>query len=85
MPKFLRPSAGVLLEIRANEGETVEVGSVVGVVGAEGSSISRQSSRCNQPQAVEETAEATSADVPSSRNCKSNLLQTSNSQSQVRS
>ncbi|MDQ3087523.1 MAG: hypothetical protein M3Q78_02900, partial [Acidobacteriota bacterium] len=27
------PSGGVLLEIRANEGETVEVGSVVGVIG----------------------------------------------------
>ena len=30
------PSAGVLLEIRANEGETVEVNSVVGVLGEEG-------------------------------------------------
>ena len=32
------PSAGILLEIRANEGETVEVNSVVGVLGAEGES-----------------------------------------------
>ena len=31
------PVAGTLLEIRTNEGETVEVGSIVGVVGAEGS------------------------------------------------
>jgi 2-oxoglutarate dehydrogenase E2 component (dihydrolipoamide succinyltransferase) len=30
------PVAGTLLEIRVNEGETVEVGSVVGLVGAEG-------------------------------------------------
>ncbi|MBK8146946.1 MAG: 2-oxoglutarate dehydrogenase, E2 component, dihydrolipoamide succinyltransferase [Acidobacteria bacterium] len=30
------PSAGVLLEIRAQEGETVEVGTVVAVIGAEG-------------------------------------------------
>ena len=30
------PAAGTLLEIRVNEGETVEVGSVVAVVGAEG-------------------------------------------------
>ena len=32
------PAAGTLLEIRVNEGETVEVGSVVALVGAEGSS-----------------------------------------------
>ncbi len=32
------PGAGVLLEIRADEGETVEVGSVVGVIGEEGES-----------------------------------------------
>ena len=32
------PGAGVLLEIRANEGETVEVGSVVAVIGEEGES-----------------------------------------------
>lgn len=34
------PAAGVLLEIRANEGETVEVGSVVALVGAKGASTS---------------------------------------------
>ncbi len=33
------PVAGTLLEIRTNEGETVEVGSVVGLVGAEGASL----------------------------------------------
>jgi pyruvate dehydrogenase E2 component (dihydrolipoamide acetyltransferase) len=65
------PSAGILLEIRANEGETVEVGSIVGLVGAEGSSTvgtsqtAENSQTVAQPQAVEETAEATSADVPS--------------------
>ena len=32
------PGAGVLLEIKAAEGETVEVGSVVGVIGEEGES-----------------------------------------------
>lgn len=32
------PSAGTLLEIRVNEGETVEVGSVLALVGAEGAS-----------------------------------------------
>ncbi len=32
------PAAGTLLEIRTNEGETVEVGSVVALVGAEGAS-----------------------------------------------
>ena len=30
------PGAGTLLEIRANEGETVEVGTIVAVIGAEG-------------------------------------------------
>jgi 2-oxoglutarate dehydrogenase E2 component (dihydrolipoamide succinyltransferase) len=30
------PSAGVLLEIRANEGETVEVGTAVGILGEAG-------------------------------------------------
>jgi 2-oxoglutarate dehydrogenase E2 component (dihydrolipoamide succinyltransferase) len=38
------PVAGILLEIRAEEGDTVEVDSIVGVVGAEGSSVSSQQS-----------------------------------------
>jgi len=67
------PSAGTLLEIRVNEGETVEVGAIVALVGAEGSqsigsqpsAIGSQTSPVAQKQAVEETAEATSADVPS--------------------
>ena len=36
MPKFPAPGAGVLLEIRVQEGETVEVGTVVAVIGEEG-------------------------------------------------
>ena len=34
------PSAGILLEIRAREGETVEVNSVVGILGEESSASS---------------------------------------------
>ena len=45
------PSAGVLLEIRANEGETVEVNSVVGVLGEEGET----SAGNGQPAASSET------------------------------
>jgi 2-oxoglutarate dehydrogenase E2 component (dihydrolipoamide succinyltransferase) len=60
------PSAGILLEIRVNEGETVEVGSTVAVVGAEGSSpVQSQTSTSGQQKAVEATAEATGADVAS--------------------
>ena len=45
------PGVGILLEIRANEGETVEVGSVVGVIG-ETSEESRVESRESE---IEET------------------------------
>ena len=63
------PSAGILLEIRANEGETVEVGSVVGVVGAEGASsagssqsaVGSQTSAVAEQKVVEQTAVATGA------------------------
>lgn len=51
------PAAGILLEIRANEGETVEVGSVVALVGAKGASVKAESS---QP-AVEQKAVAASS------------------------
>jgi 2-oxoglutarate dehydrogenase E2 component (dihydrolipoamide succinyltransferase) len=47
------PSAGVLLEIRANEGDTVEVNSVVGVLGEEG-----ESSISSQPPAVSNETKA---------------------------
>jgi len=48
------PSGGILLEIRANEGETVEVNSVVGVLGAEGETSAgvQQSGNGNQQSAV---------------------------------
>ena len=67
------PSAGTLLEIRVGEGETVEVGAIVALVGAKGSQTvggqqsanGSQTSSVAQKQAVEETAEATGADVPS--------------------
>ncbi|CAN5287642.1 2-oxoglutarate dehydrogenase, E2 component, dihydrolipoamide succinyltransferase [soil metagenome] len=61
------PSAGILLEIRTQEGETVEVGSIVGLVGAEGASpVSSQQSAASsqfaaQPPAVQETAETVSS------------------------
>ncbi len=45
------PAAGILLEIRANEGETVEVGSVVALVGAEGSSAAPSSAK-HAPEVV---------------------------------
>ena len=63
------PLAGILLEIKVQEGETVEVGAVVGLVGAEGASAVQspeskaQSPTVAQLPAVEETAEATGADV----------------------
>ncbi len=75
------PQAGVLLEIRAEEGETVEVDSVVAILGAEGETASSQQSTVSSQEtvqaetaketetveetAVEATAEATSADVSS--------------------
>jgi 2-oxoglutarate dehydrogenase E2 component (dihydrolipoamide succinyltransferase) len=48
------PAAGTLLEIRANEGETVEVGSVVALVGAEGASTVRSPETGVQSQPVVE-------------------------------
>jgi 2-oxoglutarate dehydrogenase E2 component (dihydrolipoamide succinyltransferase) len=56
------PSAGTLLEIRAQEGETVEVGSIVALVGAEGA-VGSQTSGAAQTQAVAATAQATGADA----------------------
>ena len=61
------PVAGILLEIRTNEGETVEVGAVVGLVGAEGavsasnSKAQSQTSTAGQTQAEQQTAQATNA------------------------
>lgn len=53
------PAAGVLLEIRANEGETVEVGSVVAVVGVKGASAPSAAAPAVQP-----TVEAPKAEEP---------------------
>ncbi len=59
------PEAGVLLEIRAEEGDTVEVDSVVAVLGAEGETVSSQQSAVNSEQQTataqdeEETSEPT--------------------------
>ncbi|CAN5600167.1 2-oxoglutarate dehydrogenase, E2 component, dihydrolipoamide succinyltransferase [soil metagenome] len=69
------PIAGTLLEIRTKEGETVEVGSVVGLVGAEGASlvqnptsnVQSQTSAAGQNQAEQATAQATSADISASK------------------
>ncbi len=51
------PTAGKLLEIRVQEGETVEVGAIVGLVGSsissQQSAVSNQQSAVEAPQAVE--------------------------------
>lgn len=53
------PSAGKLLEIRVQEGETVEVGSVVALVGAEGgASVSAPKTEPSQPAAEQKAAAA---------------------------
>lgn len=72
------PSAGKLLEIRAQEGETVEVGSVVALVGAEGASAvssaatqpASQTSPIAEAKAVDATAQATGADISSVESAK---------------
>ncbi|MCY7376377.1 MAG: 2-oxoglutarate dehydrogenase, E2 component, dihydrolipoamide succinyltransferase, partial [Pyrinomonadaceae bacterium] len=82
------PSAGTLLEIRVQEGETVEVGSIVGLVGSSvggqqsavgsrQSAVGSQTSSVAQKQAVEGTAEATGADFSSAA-----IAQTANSSQQ---
>jgi pyruvate dehydrogenase E2 component (dihydrolipoamide acetyltransferase) len=59
------PAAGTLLEIRVNEGETVEVGSVVALVGAEGASTvkSPEARVESQPIVEQKAAAATSQGV----------------------
>jgi len=53
------PAAGTLLEIRVNEGETVEVGSVVALVGAEGAAaVKSPESRVESQPAIEQKAAA---------------------------
>lgn len=60
------PSAGKLLAINVNEGETVEVGAVVGLVGAEGASAvsSKPSAPVSAP--VEEKSSAATASAETS-------------------
>ncbi len=60
------PSAGKLLEIRVNEGETVEVGSIVALVGAAGSQVAAASPKAevlSQPVAEQKAAAASSQGV----------------------
>jgi len=59
------PAAGILLEIRAQEGETVEVGAIVAMVGAKDASGvgSQPSAVSGQQQSVAATAEASGADI----------------------
>lgn len=56
------PAAGTLLEIRVNEGETVEVGSVVALVGS--SVGSRHAAEGNQPSATAPTVATTPLPEP---------------------
>ncbi len=47
------PGAGILLEIKANEGDTVEVGTVVAVIGEEGeTAVSSQQSAVSSQEEV---------------------------------
>jgi pyruvate dehydrogenase E2 component (dihydrolipoamide acetyltransferase) len=59
------PAAGTVLEIRHQEGETVEVGAVLALVGSEASVPGSKSQAPSQAAAVEATAAATgAADAP---------------------
>ena len=58
------PVAGVLLEIKAEEDDTVEVGSVIAVVGDEGEKPSGDSSNDSTPAAAEATDEETTESAP---------------------
>jgi pyruvate dehydrogenase E2 component (dihydrolipoamide acetyltransferase) len=55
------PAAGVLLEIRGNEGDTLEVGTVVAIVGEEGAA---PAASVPQPQATQATAGAIAPETP---------------------
>jgi 2-oxoglutarate dehydrogenase E2 component (dihydrolipoamide succinyltransferase) len=59
------PAAGTLLEIRHQEGETVEVGTILALVGSQNGASSAQSTApaAAQKQAETATAQATGADV----------------------
>jgi len=64
------PAAGTLLEIRHQEGETVEVGTVLALVGSQNGAAAAQSAPAAQKQAVETTAEVTGADAASTQPAK---------------
>src|SRR4051795_5735302 len=57
------PGAGVLLAINTQEGETVEVGTVVALIGEEGEVSSQQSAVSNQPQAAASVTEEVTPEV----------------------
>jgi len=64
------PAAGTLLEIRYQEGETVEVGTAVAFIGSEAGAGAVQppkSQASSQQQAEQSTAQATGADVSSQK------------------
>ncbi|HSI88644.1 MAG TPA: 2-oxoglutarate dehydrogenase, E2 component, dihydrolipoamide succinyltransferase [Pyrinomonadaceae bacterium] len=67
------PSAGKLLEIKVQEGETVEVGAILALVGAEGATAAPAPAADPQPapaKAVDATQQAMSTDVPSVADAK---------------
>ena len=87
------PVAGVLLEIRGNEGDTLEVGAVVAVVGEVGASaaVSQpsqtaavtqivQTALSSEPISEQESAEALTAQIPGVTAPNQNQAQTSNQQ-----
>src|SRR5437899_3448991 len=61
------PSAGILAEIRAQEGETVPVNSVVAVITAAGEAVVSPESTTAAPATIHVSHEAAPAAAPSSR------------------
>ncbi|MDQ4119944.1 MAG: 2-oxoglutarate dehydrogenase, E2 component, dihydrolipoamide succinyltransferase [Acidobacteriota bacterium] len=59
------PVAGTLLEIRAQEGETLEVGTVVALIGAEGAAPAARPAP--QAQAAQQTSQAIAPEAPQAR------------------
>ncbi len=55
------PAAGKLIEVRVNEGETVEVGSVLALVGAEGAAVTSAPPRATEAPKAETPAPAAPA------------------------
>jgi 2-oxoglutarate dehydrogenase E2 component (dihydrolipoamide succinyltransferase) len=78
-------TSGTLLEIRVSEGETVEVGSVVALIGSEsGAAMSgSQTAPAAQKQAVDATAEAMATDVPSTEAAKQEIAAISETENQT--